>query len=269
MVVINYHVVTNQLHERDMNDTITLTREAYEKLLSGVKIPNARDRMPEINHMLELGYSRSQIARQIGCSRERLRQILGNGDDTARRRELYLAAHPDITNGQAAEMWNLSNTGLVSRYRNGNRHAVCGGVVEVGYQWEEWVIEQLIEQGFLAEGQAFGSRFDILVNGTIRVDVKVSTRPRSALSLQNISPSWNFNVGTKKKRSETDFFALVIAPSKEVFIVPESIIKNSQVNIVFCWPTLRPELSKWQQYLDRWDLLTEYLDRHEAESETK
>jgi hypothetical protein len=123
-----------------------------------------------------------------------------------------------------------------------------------GYFWEEYVIERLNSLGYCAQGQSYRSCFDILVNGQIRIDVKAAIKKSTPGSKRNKSPTYSFHTD-KNKRSDCDFYILVVAENKDLFIIPSVELPNSISVVVFCWPTMRPTLAHWQNYHNRFDLL--------------
>jgi hypothetical protein len=58
------------------------------------------------------------------------------------------------------------------------------------------------------------------------------------------------------RRDRCDFYVFVIAETQDMFVVPSRDVPENRAQIAFCWPSLRPELAKWQKYHNRFDLIT-------------
>lgn len=196
-----------------------------------------------------------EIADIYNISRERVRQIVGNNDyknNKTRRKRKKARANTDATNDELAKILNVSpNT--IANYRSDIRHAVKSGSCRaVGHEWEEWTIDKLSEMGAVVEGMPLRHPYDLEVNG-YRVDVKYCDHPRTPPSTRGLlkSPQWVF--GTKGDSDKCDFF-FCITGNKDIFIIPSGEVGTKQ-QVVFCYPTERPSLGKYQKYLDRYDLL--------------
>jgi hypothetical protein len=159
------------------------------------------------------------------------------------------------TNNELVNEFGLSY-GKISTIRGNTRHKVSGGTNKVAQVWEDWAIEKLIEDGHNAVGQHYRSAYDILVDKRIRVDVKVATKPRKNDIRGGL---YAFTIRRKKFcEIRCDFFILIIASSKDVFIIPSDIINDKMYQIAFVWPLRRKQRNSiWQRYHNRWDLIKE------------
>ena len=104
--------------------------------------------------------------------------------------------------------------------------------------------------------------FDILLDNGIRINVKSAWSGRIPPSQigKCINPSYHFNL-LCNKLNNADIFILVIPDTKDMFIIPADILPKSVTNITMCWPTARPEIGKYQKYLNRWDLLDRQINQ--------
>jgi len=217
-------------------------------------------------------WSLQKIGDRYGVSRQRVHQIIGNTGFQANeyfdtlKDEDWLKETAHLTNDEIALQLNTT-IDYVAKHRGGFRHAVRkdeNSAVSKGFLWEEWASEKLSEVGIENELMPLRHPFDILAFGNVRIDVKSAETPRSSPSMKNISPTWSFKVNAGNKRDDADIYMLVIAGLDDVFVVPASKIPTKREFLVFAWPTSRPELSKWQKYINRYDLIEKV-----AKQETK
>lgn len=212
------------------------------------------------------GWTLQRIADKYSISRERVRQVIGNTGTISFRNsavfkdDLFLEDTKHLTNDELCELLNV-NYVTVSRQRGGIRHAVKGnGNVRKAFESEELASAWLKAKGINNELMAFRHPFDILALDRVRIDVKVAYGSCISPSQHNISPTWTFHVENGNKRDDTDFYLCIIAPTEEIFVIPAGKIPRNTGTIRFCWPTLRPELSNWQNYLDAYNLIFEFAD---------
>lgn len=211
-----------------------------------------------------------KIGEHYGISRERVRQIIGNsgakcggfnyrpalGDDQDLE---WVQKTLGKTNAELATELGLSEI-TIGRYRHMYRHAVEPGcALGVGAKLEEWVSDRLWRKGIANKLMPVNHPFDILAGGNIRIDVKSTSSIRVPSNDRMVNPQYSFRV-RKNRRDKADFYVLVIAETEDVFIVPASVVPASQECIVFAWPTERPEIAKWQNYHDAWDLIETALE---------
>lgn len=190
-----------------------------------------------------------EIADKYGISRERVRQIIGNtgAGYKQKRRKAFVKSHPEMTNDVIASAIGCSE-GTISQYRNGQRHALKGGNIKRGADVENAVSSILSLNGVANELMPHHHPFDILVGNGKRLEVKSSfkmMKPKSAKCAY-----YSFNTGRKSRIGNCDFFALVIVPTMDIFIVPSSEV-TYQIHIIYPAKTK----TKWEQYHNRFDLL--------------
>lgn len=203
-----------------------------------------------------------EIGNEFGLTRERVRQILGNdGFSIVRKRrketEKYIESQTNKTNDELAA--ELETTyAMVSLSRGGTRHAVKPETsTERGYKGEEIVSAKMTELGIEHEMMPNNHPFDILVFGNLRIDVKTCHNRPTYPSLigKAKSPRLTFKA-PRNKRNDLDFYILLAMETGDMFIVPVDCAPEKNDQFIFSWPTLRPTMSKWSQYLEAWDLLT-------------
>lgn len=204
--------------------------------------------------------SLQSIANFYGISRERVRQIIGNSGnvylDDARRKisELDMA---QLTTSELAEKLGVGFV-RASKIISANcpRHAVVEGCnISVGMKAEEIVSEILRNEGFDCALMPIHHPFDILVNGSIKIDVKSAARPSKSPSIRTINPLYRFGV---KNGKAADFYIFFMHETNDMFIVPQHVVGKFSDNISFVWPSNRPEIGKYQRYHNRFDLLREF-----------
>lgn len=197
----------------------------------------------------------AEIAKKFGVSRQRIHQIIGNTGHTNNIIREIARSRPDLTNGELAQYLHRSAI-TISNYRGDLHHILeANSPAGKGQTWEMWTADRLEEMGHKTELQKVHEEFDILVDDSIRVDVKSTESRLASPSDKCASPHWRFGV-RKNRRDKTDFYVCVIGETKEAFIIPSSDIPASRAAITLCWPTKRPTMSKWQKYYERWDLIT-------------
>lgn len=196
-----------------------------------------------------------EIGNIYGVSRERVRQIVGNSgyvNMASVRRRSIIRSSLNKTNSNLAEELGVCVSN-VAKHRSDLRHAVEPGnhALAHGSRCEDYIADLLREKGYYVEQMPLSHHFDMLVNGH-RVDVKYCRTPKRSPSMRTTSPTQRF--GVKGDRGNCDFYVLV-TNKLEVFVVPSSKIPDTMDQILFCWPTKRPEIGKYQKYFNRFDLL--------------
>lgn len=198
--------------------------------------------------------SLQEIANIYGITRERVRQIIGNtGRDIQKSKTAIRDAHIrqaiHKTNDEIAEVTGLSIP-IIRKARKGTHHAVMpDSPIGRGQEAEHFVSGKLSELGIDNKLMPLKHPFDILVNGSIRVDVKsayttVKTNPRIK------SPQYHFV--DRKGGVGCDYFVCVIWLTKDSYIIPAHLMKR---HLYICHPSGRPEIAKYSKYLNAWDLL--------------
>jgi len=213
----------------------------------------------------DYGWTLRAIGNKYGMSRERIRQIIGNTGFIAKKRsdilknEQFLKSTAYLTNRELAKALNLKSSSII-RYRGNIRHAIEPSNKNTKTAFDSEILASALLQnhGIKNKLMNFQHSYDILALDFIRIDVKLANTPKSSPSRSTISPSWRFRVRKGEKRNTTDFYFCVIGPTEEVFIIPADKVPKNMANIVFCWPTTRPELSKWQHYLNAYYLIKEF-----------
>jgi hypothetical protein len=175
------------------------------------------------------------------------------------KKRMYVVMNIDKTNGELAKELNVSHN-YISHLRNNDRHAIqkdCN--VYYGVNAEILVSEYMNSLGIINELMPHSCNFDILVNGKIKVDVKLSRNGFIPPSLRGKQINGRHVFGIHKKtHPETDYYILVI--SRDMFIIPSNVMPDNKDILAMCWPTARPEIGKYQKYLNRWDLLLNDCD---------
>ena len=227
-------------------------------LVSGYEVEEISNRDTEMARLrMKKGWTLEKIGKRFGVTRERVRQILGNTGTVASqmRHEKIRTADPMLTNKELADEHGVCLK-TISNYREG-WHVVDGdSPLASGNGWEKWAAEQLETRGHEVELQHLGSYFDILLDGKIKIDVKSAHGliPKS-LKGRLKNPRYSFQTRKRKDRKPIDFYFLIIAETKDIFIVPYDVLPEKKDTIIFVWPSDRPTLSKYSQYHNRYDLL--------------
>lgn len=198
--------------------------------------------------------SLQEIANQFGITHERVRQIIGNtGKEILKmrktKRDASLRNATWKTNAQLVAETGLSEW-VISNARKGTHHAVePNSMIGRGQEAEHYVSNKLNELDIENDLMPIGHSFDILIKNGLRIDVKharktVKTRPTIR------SPQYHF--ADKKNGKDCDYFVCVIWETKDCYIIPAHLMK---AHLYICLPSLRPELAKYSQYLNAWELL--------------
>lgn len=205
----------------------------------------------------EEGWKLQKIADKYDITRERVRQIVGNtGYLFAQlRHEEIKDADPMESNQALAKRLNMK-TSTISLHRDGWHTVEGDSVLAMGNGWEKWAAVQMIKRGHVAELQPLRSYFDILLDTHLKVDVKAATGniPPSKQGRQK-NPGYHFNLRKSEARKPVDFYFCIATETEDVFIVPYDKLPMPKETLLFCWPTARPTLGKYQKYHNRWDLL--------------
>jgi hypothetical protein len=212
--------------------------------------------------MRHSGLTLQEIGDKFDLSRERVRQIIGNTGRhivTDYKRDI-IRENPDVPTRILAEQTGISPV-VIARYSRGIRRPLAESATNVwiGEQGEVWINDHLNSLGL--DSRLTNNRhnhYDLVVND-YKIDVKTTTKPWSPPSLEgkSISPSWRFSVKCGNGRLPVDFYICVIdhEQNKDVFVIPYGAIPIPSQHITFCWPSMRPEIGKYQKYYERYDLL--------------
>lgn len=210
---------------------------------------------------LEGRMSLQSIANLYGISRERVRQIAGNSGNVywAHKKDQFnniLISSNDKTNREIQEEYGLSLHSIsMSKTRTKERHAIeldCNA--GRGAAAEIMVSNKLTELGINHQLMSHHHPFDILVDDRIRVNVKSAWSNKIPPSLIGRCVNNRYHFGLQRRsRDNADIFILVIANTKDMFIVPNSDIPPQMTSIYITYPSARPDIGKFQKYLNRWD----------------
>lgn len=210
-----------------------------------------------MERMRNSGMTLQQIGDKFNVCRERVRQIIGNtgtsflrkrGDEILRKMpesEIHNLSRQDwIKCGGMKEAWWKVGAKI--------HHKLNGKSLSLGQNGERYVSKTLAGLGIKNNLAGFRSHFDIALDCGKTIDVKTCNSPK--IRRKSVSKQWSFNV-KKKSGKYADFFALVIWPTKEIFIIPSNLALK-YIHIQFCWPTTKPTMAKWAKYLGAFNQLT-------------
>lgn len=225
----------------------------------------SRDELDERKkEMLRLRYAElwtlKEIGDKYGITRERVRQIVGSsGYKSAKSERLKkeIRAHIDKTNNELAEEMELAVSTII-KYRGGQRHKLePGSPAAIGAMHERIAKELLVQNGFVAELMPHNHPFDILVNGIIKIDVKSSPNEWNPPSIKKRKKSnaWQFNI--RNVSTDSCDFIFCITGNDGHFIIPPAVIPKRSDNLIIFYPASKR--TKYEQYLNRFDLLDEFL----------
>lgn len=251
-------IIQYEIDERQ-DDIVNIIRR-FNGFSDGERIkqpasPVHSDRNQEIQRLrFSEGWTLKRIGDEFDLSRERVRQIVGNTGYLASKimAESIADASPDLSNEELSEIYGVSKS-TVNKHRNG-RHVVSGDApVSVGVEYERWAAERLAELGYSAELQKNGAKFDILVDGKLKIDVKSSSG--AFRTERQVNPQYNFGVNKKEGKDRVDFFFCIAIDTEDIFIIPYDVLPMPKLSLIFCWPTARPKIGKYQKYHNRFDLI--------------
>ena len=128
-----------------------------------------------------------------------------------------------------------------------------------GYKNGEWKVAKKLEAKGHRVDPPKSRDYDLLVDGKIKIDVKISNGNQSKNSNTEslINTYYIFSAGDEEKRRKSDFFICHIPEHNAWFIIPSKEMFGKRYNeIKFVYPHsgLGPK-SMWRKYEDRWDLL--------------
>jgi predicted DNA-binding protein YlxM (UPF0122 family) len=219
------------------------------------------ERKRDMIALREHGLTLQEIGDKYGITKQSVWKVIGNTgwlENYKKTEDLhnYIRGNPLLTNSQLANKLNLAIR-TVGKIRAGQRYKVDGkpnNSRKVGTKWENWAIAHLETMGFDVRAMPYNHPFDLLVDGN-RVDVKAGLSKKIAPSLDGrlISPQWKFHIGVDKRRDCDYYFC--ITGNKDVFVIPSIIIPEHVQKIQFCYPTKRPEISKYLKYHNAYWLL--------------
>jgi len=123
---------------------------------------------------------------------------------------------------------------------------------KTGQDFEEEAMNILIEKGFSVEKMPTKHPFDLLINGTVKVDVKSGR----AYMLRG---SRCHSFGINKNNGSCDLYMILALDEKDkierTFIVPSHHLKVTTLSI--------GENSKYNRYIGKFSLMSQYSDFHQ------
>lgn len=220
-----------------------------------------KDRNEEIVRLrFEKGLTHTELAQLFGITRGRIWQLLGNTGRprTEIEREYCISIvddNSDKTNDVLIKQFGVSQDHIYKyTHRSKYRHAIKpDSNVYYGTQAEIIVSDKMKELGIGHKLMPYNHPFDILVNDNIRINVKSAWRG-------NIPPSQVGKVLNNRYhfslhgRDNTDLFILIIAETKDMFIIPVDILSNKKSDLYMIYP-VSGNYGKYQKYINRWDLI--------------
>ena len=118
-------------------------------------------------------------------------------------------------------------------------------------QYEKYAKKTLEEKGFRCELTSVKHPYDILVNGGVKIDVKVSN-----LVAIGDSRAYTFNI--EKKQPTCDLYIIYcLDENKEIaktYIIPSRVLTGQ------CQLSLGKDNSEYDIYLNRWELIKRFND---------
>lgn len=118
-------------------------------------------------------------------------------------------------------------------------------------QYEKHAKKTLEEKGFSCELTSVKHPYDILVNGGVKIDVKVS-------NLVTIGDSKAYTFNIEKKQPTCDLYvAYCLDENKEIvktYIIPSRVLTGQ------CQLSLGKNNSEYDIYLNRWELIKRFND---------
>lgn len=119
---------------------------------------------------------------------------------------------------------------------------------KIGDFFERYALAELTEKGYEVERMSLKHPYDILVNGHVKIDVKCSTAyMMHGISIVN-------TVGLSKDRATCDLYLIYLLDTgghiDRTLIIPGHEVKMKYLNI--------GKSSKYNKYIDRWDLIDIY-----------
>lgn len=195
-----------------------------------------------------------EIADEFGVSKQYVHQVVGGSGhkDMGRvRRKTRALEHPEMTNTELAQVLHVSPSAVGDMRRDHYYKLDPRNQGLASHQFGiEILYEKLVSLGMAVDLVAHRHAHDLFVNGMHRVVVSYCKHLRQPPSSLCVSQQWVFGVSQK----ETDFYAF-ITRVRDMFIVPVTEVPRKRASVVFCWPTLRPAIGKFQKWYERFDLL--------------
>ena len=125
---------------------------------------------------------------------------------------------------------------------------------QLGYECEMMVMQLLKEQGYDCEKTSIRHPYDLLVNGCVKIDVKVAR-----VSKCRTSDSYSFRLAKPQQTCDV-YIAVCLGDSaepKKTYIIPSHVMTGKKQL------TLGIVHSKYDEYIDRWDIIDQFLNAFE------
>jgi transcriptional regulator with XRE-family HTH domain len=200
-----------------------------------------------------------KIANELGITRQRVHQLLGNTGKRPNILQEDLLKLTDYTNKEISEMYGVSEITIAKATNRFNIRNKIDSEFGHGknYKAESLTVAKLEELNFdNIKRFPFKSPYNLLIDNSIKVRVVGSFTPKSSPSLRNVTPNWRFSLNNSRKL--VDVYILVIYPLEKFFIIPDKDIPSHRTSLVFCYPTEYKNSGKWQSYEDRFDFLKNF-----------
>jgi hypothetical protein len=118
---------------------------------------------------------------------------------------------------------------------------------QTGKGYEEYAVGLLVNRGYKVERMSVRHPYDLLVNDNIKIDTKAGNP-------YFLKGSRVHTIGINKKNATCDLYMIFALDEnsnvEKLFIIPGSRLKLTSLNF--------GEDSKYDKYLDRWDLIEKY-----------
>jgi len=225
-------------------------KTSKESLASGIDFKERNNKIVELRN--EKNWTLEKIGIFFGLSRERVRQIIGDGakikTKAFRIKKAVELQDLDVTK-TTQEIKEI--TGRYSIDWFGLRHPASGGNAKLGYDAEEFVSKVLTENGI--QNKLTNSRpVDIILDNGLNIEVKSRSKSQFTKTSKNF---YYFPLARDIVKGSADFYILVI--NEDCFVIPSHDVP-AHGGIGFVWPkttSKRGKFSNWTEYHNRFDLL--------------
>lgn len=185
------------------------------------------DRDTEIKLQINSGKTLQEVGNAFGLTRERIRQIAGHGKShiiKKEKRTSFIKRNPHLSSKNIAKILHL-NLNQVRKYRKSFREPLdsCNSLIFRASEIEENIHDVLLSKGFNNTLMPHMHPYDIELQDGRKIDVKASfhtIHPKS-----QYSPFYSFKLGKKRRGEYADFFILVVVPTNDIYIIPNSVLK--------------------------------------------
>lgn len=120
------------------------------------------------------------------------------------------------------------------------------GTTRLGNYGEEKIKEILEAKGYKVEKMSTKHPYDLLVNYTLKIDVKTSR----LYTKEDSNSYYSFNL--EKKNPTCDIYIFYCVEMDKILIIPSKFLGQTQLSI--------SKNSKYNKYIDRWD----YIDKFDS-----